>query len=156
MELVASLPPDLAASADPTARAAAPPLRSSRQDDAAAAASAPFDLLLALLTVPMPTGERLPAAGNALPVAADDVNVTDGAAKPVTPPSPGGAGTDLLARLKLSLAAAESVAPPAVEAPPPADASAAQGAAVAKPAGPDLAAPVPLQVQPAAAESPVA
>ena len=59
MELVASLPPDLAALADPTARAAAPPLRPTDKDDAAAVAAGPFDLLLALLTTLRPGGESL-------------------------------------------------------------------------------------------------
>src|SRR5438477_8689573 len=103
MELVASLPPDLAALADPTARAAAPPLRPTDQDDAAAAAAVPFEWLLGLFTAPLPGGESLPVTGNALPAAAVDAACESTAlAKPVTPsPLAGATGADLLARLKL-------------------------------------------------------
>ena len=94
MELVASLPPDLAAIADPTARAAAPPLRPADPDDTAAAASAPFELLLGLLAAPLPGGETLPPPGNALPAA------------------PVATGADLLARLKLAAPPTANVAPP--------------------------------------------
>ena len=108
MELVASLPPDLATIADPTARAAAPPLRPTDQDDAAAAAAVPFEWLLGLLTTPLPGGEGLPATGNALPAAAvdaacDSTAPSSALAKPVTPATLAGAiGADLLARLKLA------------------------------------------------------
>jgi flagellar hook-length control protein FliK len=133
MELVASLPPDLAALADPTARAAAPPLRPTDQDDAAAAATVPFELLLGLLTASLPGGESLPAAGNALPAGAvdaacDSTAASSAPAKPVTPQTPAGAtGTDLLARLKLAAAPAvtgQNSAPP----PQPADAATANAA----------------------------
>ena len=121
MELVASLPPDLAAIADPTARAAAPPLRPTDQDDAAAAAAMPFELLLGLLTAPLPGGESLPATGNALPAAGvdpacDSTAPSSALAKPVTNATLAGAtGADLLARLKLAAAPAanaENSAPP--------------------------------------------
>jgi flagellar hook-length control protein FliK len=114
MELVASLPPDFAAIADPTARAAAPPLRPTDQDDAAAAAAMPFEWLLGLLTTPLPGGEGLPAAGNGLPAGAvdaacDSTAASSAFAKSVTPPALAGAtGADLLARLKLSAAPAVS------------------------------------------------
>jgi len=112
MELVASLPPDLAAFADPTARAAAPPLRPTDQDDAAKAAAAPFDLLLAMLMTPLPSGETLPAGGNALPAdavgaAADATAPTTPSAKPVTGSLFSAlTGAELLGRLKLAVAPA--------------------------------------------------
>jgi flagellar hook-length control protein FliK len=112
MELVAALPPDLAALADPTARAAAAPLRPTDKDDAAAAAAGPFDLLLAMLTTALPGGETLPATGNALPAAAVDGGGDPGcatlaSAKPITSlPATAVTGADLLARLKLSAVAA--------------------------------------------------
>jgi flagellar hook-length control protein FliK len=151
MELVASLPPDLAAFADPTARAAAPPLRSTDQDDAAAAAAMPFELLLGLLTAPLPGGESLPATGNALPAGAidaacDSTAPSSALAKPVTPSTLAGAtGADLLARLKLAAA-------PAVNdqnsAPPPADAAnaALPFADLDLPSTPDVAATKPAAV----------
>ena len=122
MELVASLPPDLAAMADPTARAAAPPLRPTDQDDAAAAATMPFELLLGLLTASLPAGQSLPATGNALPAVAvdaacDSTAPSSATAKPVTSATlPGATGADLLAQLKLAAAPAATdpnSAPPA-------------------------------------------
>ena len=110
MELVASLPPDLAGIVDPTARAAAPPLRPTDQDDAAAAAAMPFEWLLGLLTASLPGGESLPATGNALPAAAvdticDSTAPSSAVAKPVTSATLAGAtGADLLAQLKLAAA----------------------------------------------------
>ena len=125
MELVASLPPNLAGIVDPAARAAAPPLRPPDQDDAAAAAAMPFQWLLGLLTTSLPSGESLPATGNALPAAAVDATCdatapSSALAKPVTSQALAGAtGADLLARLKLAAAPAvsgESSAPPAQQA----------------------------------------
>jgi flagellar hook-length control protein FliK len=129
MELVASLPPDLAAFADPTARAAAPPLRPTDQDDAAAAAAVPFEWLLGLLTASLPGGQSLPATGNALPAGAVDAACGSTApAKPVTPPTLAGAtGGDLLTQLKLAAAPAandQNAAPSG----PPADAATANAA----------------------------
>jgi flagellar hook-length control protein FliK len=150
VELVASLPPDIVAAADPTARPAASAQRSSRPDDAAASATAPFDLLLALLTAPLPGGQSLPAAGNALPAAgATDVVPTSGSAKPVTTQPGLSAGADLLARLKLSLAPAA----------PPTDPNAAQTESPAAGAAPptpfvELDLPAPPQ-QPADKTLPV-
>jgi flagellar hook-length control protein FliK len=111
MELVASLPPDLAALADPTARAAASPLRPTDQDDPSEAAAAPFDLLLALLTTQLPAGQSLPVTGNALPAATADPSPDAAApaaatAKPVTSPTLASTtAADLFARLKLGAAA---------------------------------------------------
>jgi flagellar hook-length control protein FliK len=120
MELVASLPPDVAAIADPAARAPASPLRPPAKDDAAAAAAAPFDLLLALLTTPLPGGESLPAGGNALPAAG-----VSAACDSTAPPKPVAAapqraatGADLLARLKLAAAPAAADESPAPRAQP--------------------------------------
>ena len=130
MELVASLPPDLAALADPTARAATSPLHPTDQDDAAAAAAMPFDWLLGLLTTPLPGGESLPVTGNALPAAAvggtcDSTAASSALAKPVTSATLASTtGADLLARLKLAAAPAaddQNSAPPA----PSADAATA-------------------------------
>src|SRR5712675_592529 len=129
MELVASLPPDLAAIADPTVRAAAPPLRPTDQDDAAAAAAVPFEWLLGLFTAPLPGGESLPVTGNALPAAAVDAacesaSSSTALAKPVTPsPLAGAPGADLLARLKLAAAPGADDLNSAPT--PPADAAAA-------------------------------
>src|SRR5258706_4661146 len=101
MELVASLPPDLAALADPTAASAARPLRPANQDDAAAAAAMPFDWLLGLLTASLPAGQSLPVTGNALPAVAVDAACdatapSSATAKPVTPATLAGAtGADL-------------------------------------------------------------
>ncbi len=130
MDFVASLPPDLAALADPTARAAAPPLRPTDQDDAAAAAAMPFEWLLGLLTTPLSGGESLPPTGNALPAAAvggtcDATAPSSALAKPITAATFASAtGADLLARLKLAAAPAASdqnSPPPA----PPTDAATA-------------------------------
>ncbi len=118
MELVASLPPSLAAIADPTARAAAPPLRPTDQDDAAATAAVPFEWLLGLLAAPLPGGESLPATGNGLPAAAvdaacDSTAPSSALARPVT--SAPLQGADLLTQLKLAAAPAPSAqdsAPP--------------------------------------------
>jgi flagellar hook-length control protein FliK len=108
MELVASPPPDSAAIADPTARAAARPLRPTEQDDAAAAGTMAFDLLLGLLTAALPGGQSLPATGNALPAAAvDAASDSTAPAKPVTPATLAGAtGADVFAQLNLAAAPA--------------------------------------------------
>src|SRR5262245_55125438 len=67
MELVAALPADLAAIADPATSGAAPLLRSNAASGDAVAAEAPFALFLELLTGALPPGEGLPAAGKTLP-----------------------------------------------------------------------------------------
>ena len=124
MELVTSLPPDLAAIADPTARAAAPPLRPTNQDDAATAAAMPFEWLLGLLTASLPAGQSLPATGKALPAAAVDATCDSTApssatATPVTPATLAGAtGADLLAQLKLAAAPGANDQNSALPAPP--------------------------------------
>lgn len=69
MEIVAALPPDLAAIADPSARGAAPLLRPPQAEADSPPAVAPFELYLALLTGAQPGGEAWPPAGNDLPVA---------------------------------------------------------------------------------------
>jgi flagellar hook-length control protein FliK len=69
MEIVAALPPELAAIADPSARGAKPLLRPLEAETDPLTAVAPFGLYLALLTGPFPGGEVSPPAGNALPVA---------------------------------------------------------------------------------------
>jgi len=121
MELVAPLPPSLAAIADPTARAAAPPMRPTDQDDAAATAAVPFEWLLGLLTAPLPGGESLPATGKGLPAAAvdaacDSTAPSSALARPVTSATQPGA--DLLAQLKLAAAPAPSAQDSAAPAPP--------------------------------------
>jgi flagellar hook-length control protein FliK len=68
MELLASLPPDLAVLADPSARGAAPLLRSPDAGGTAPAAATPFELCLALLTGALPSGEVWPPGGKELPV----------------------------------------------------------------------------------------
>jgi len=144
MELVASLPPDLAALADPTARAAAPPLRPTAQDDAVAPTAVPFELLLGLLTAPLPGGESLPAAGNALPAAATDAPgksavATSALAKPVTSALPADAGiADVLARLKLAAAPAANDPTSAPPAQPVAEATASTTLPFADPESPSM------------------
>jgi flagellar hook-length control protein FliK len=68
MELLTSLPADLTAIVDPSARGAAQLLKVADPDGAAPEAATPFALCLALLTTPVPGGEAWPAAGKDLPV----------------------------------------------------------------------------------------
>jgi len=77
MELLTSLPADLAAIADPSARGPAPLLR---PPDADGMPAAPFELCLALLTAPSAGGEAWPVAGKELPVLPlDPATETEGA-----------------------------------------------------------------------------
>ncbi|MEO8466682.1 MAG: flagellar hook-length control protein FliK [Gammaproteobacteria bacterium] len=168
MELVASLPPDLATLAHPTARGAAPPLRSTGKDAAAGAAAAPFDLLLALLTAALPAGQSLPGTGNALPAAAADTPVGSPApsaptARPVIATLTDTTGAALLARLKLAAAPAGTpVATDQNSAPAEQPGPAANALPVADldlPATPDAAKPVTVAsaapaAPPAAADTP--
>lgn len=68
MELFAAPPVELAAIADPSARGAAPLLRPPGEGGPAPPPAVPFELLLGLLTAPMPGGESWPAGGKKLPL----------------------------------------------------------------------------------------
>jgi flagellar hook-length control protein FliK len=72
MELLTSLPADLAVFADPSARGAAPLLRPPEGAGAPAVAATPFELCLALLTAGPPAGESWPASGKELPALPPD------------------------------------------------------------------------------------
>ena len=67
MELLTSLPPDLAVFADPSVRGPAPLLRPPDGDASLATAATPFELCLALLTGGPAGGESWPATGKELP-----------------------------------------------------------------------------------------
>jgi flagellar hook-length control protein FliK len=69
MELLATLPTDLAVFVDPLARAAAPQQRELAATDAAAGAADGFAAVLELLAVSPGGGQNLPAAGKPLPLA---------------------------------------------------------------------------------------
>jgi flagellar hook-length control protein FliK len=120
MELVTALPPELLAGAGPPPGGAAPLLRSSDQDGAATPVALPFELLLGLLQMPLPSGEALPAAGSVLPAATGaptGAAVTPESAASLPSLAPAAAGTDdWLARLRLTVgadAAAPATSPPA-------------------------------------------
>jgi flagellar hook-length control protein FliK len=68
MEFLPALPAELVAVADPSARGAAPLLRSAAGGTAAATAALPFADFLALLTEPVLAGESWPAPGKELPL----------------------------------------------------------------------------------------
>ena len=117
MELLTSLPPDLAVLADPLARGPAP---FKRPPDADGAQPAPFELLLGLLTALPPSGEPWPDAGKELPVVPESPEAEVDAAgelapKPVLTFAPiAFADTAIQARLR----AAETPAAPATAALP--------------------------------------
>jgi flagellar hook-length control protein FliK len=116
VELTAQLPAELFPVADPSARGAAPLLRPGESDTESAATPLPFDLYLALLTTPQPTGETWPPTGKELPVV-PPVAASTAAASSVAPPPVDAA---LFARLKLaaSVQAAASTQPAAAPALP--------------------------------------
>jgi flagellar hook-length control protein FliK len=68
MDSLPAVPPDLAALAVPSVRGAAPLLGSVESEHAEASAASPFELCLALLTAPPPSGEAMPPGGKDLPV----------------------------------------------------------------------------------------
>ena len=68
MELFAAPPAELAAIADPSARGAAPLLRSPGVGSRAPPDAVPFELLIGLLTEPQPAGESWPASGKQWPL----------------------------------------------------------------------------------------
>jgi flagellar hook-length control protein FliK len=120
VELLAQLPAELVAAADPLARGAAPLLRPGELESESAATPLPFELYLTLLTAPSPTGEAWPSTGKELPV------LPPAAAAPATPAAsavalPPPIDAALLARLKLAsvpaAASAQSTGAPALPSP---------------------------------------
>jgi flagellar hook-length control protein FliK len=82
MELLTSLPPDLAGLADPSVRE---PALLKRPPDAGGSAPTTFALLLGLLTIPVPSGEAWPPAGKELPVLPLDPEADSDAAGGLAP-----------------------------------------------------------------------
>jgi flagellar hook-length control protein FliK len=111
MEALPSLPPELVAFAAPLTRGPAPLLGSGVAEPATDDVALPFDLYLALMTPPLPTGEAWPASGKDLPVA----TAVAAPAPPAAPLAAASAGdAALLARLSLATADA-SAQPPGAE-----------------------------------------
>jgi flagellar hook-length control protein FliK len=113
MELTAQMPAELFAVANPSARGAAPLLRSGKPDAESAATPLPFDLYLTLLTTPQPTGQPWPLTGKELPVgppvAVSSASAPAAASGVALPPFDAAS----FARLNLASVQAAASAPPA-------------------------------------------
>jgi flagellar hook-length control protein FliK len=136
MELVAALPAELVAFADPAARGAAPFLRPPGPDADSSAASTSFEACLALLAIPLPSGEPWPVAGKELPVATPDATAAAPDAQGLAADAFATEAADaaVLARLKQAPAlAAEAHAPAGELALPTPDTATATGSSSATP-----------------------
>jgi len=107
MELVTSLPAELFAIADPAARGAAPLLRPAEADADSSASTASFEACLALLGMPLPTGQAWPVTGKELPPAPLDLAAVAPDPAAVAPDTFATEAADaaVLARLKIAMPA---------------------------------------------------
>jgi len=112
MELLTSLPAELVAFADPSARGPAPLLRPADADAGSGAVPASFDACLALLGIALPAGEAWPLTGKELPAVPVSGAAAEGQVLDADALASGAADAALLARLRLATAAA-----PATDAP---------------------------------------
>jgi flagellar hook-length control protein FliK len=140
MEALTSLPAELVALADPSARGAAPLLRPTGPPEDVGDAPASFDAFLALLAMPLPAGEGSPLPGRDLPVPPLATAPATDAASTLDADALETSATDaaLLARLRLlgTVPAADPAAASARAAlPPQTDAAQLPSAALEPPAG---------------------